>query len=50
MALPNAEILEFSQEGIKKTRYQDTEHFLTTKYFLNNPDMMLDLLLERNNA
>ena len=45
MAFPNAEILEFSKDGIKKTRYQDTEHFRITKKFLNNPDQMLHYLL-----
>lgn len=49
MTFPEAEILEFSQEGIKKARYQDTEHFQITKSFLNNPDRMLHYLLDEDN-
>ena len=48
MTLPGAEILEFSQDGIKKTRYQDTEHFQITKSFLANPEKMLHYLLDEN--
>ena len=48
MAFPNAEILEFSQDGIKKVNYQDTEHFQITKNFLNNPEKMLHYLLDNN--
>lgn len=45
MAFPNAEILEFSKEGIKETNYKDTEHFKITKSFLENPEKMLRYLL-----
>ncbi len=48
MSFPDAEILEFSQEGIKKVRYQDTEHFQITKRFLDNPEKMLHYLLDDN--
>lgn len=48
LTFPNAEILEFSQNGIKSVNYQDTEHFQTTKYFLNNPEKMLHYLLNDN--
>ncbi len=46
IAFPNAEILEFTQKGIKKTKYQDTEHFQITKSFLENPEKMLHYLLD----
>ncbi len=46
IAYPNSEILEFSKNGIKKTHYKDTEHYIVTKNFLNNPDKMLHYLLE----
>jgi len=46
MAFPNAEILEFTKNGINKTRYQDTEHFKTTKTFLDNPEKTLYHLLK----
>lgn len=45
MTLPHAEILEFSQDGIKKAKYTDTEHFRITKRFLDDPDRMLKYLL-----
>ncbi len=46
MAFPNAEILEFSENGIKKANYQDTEHYTVTKNFLSNPERMLKYLFE----
>ena len=45
MTFPNAEILEFSKDGIKKVNYKDTEHYQVTKRFLENPDKMLNYLL-----
>lgn len=46
MAYPNAEILELSDSGIKKTAYSDTEHYKITKSFLDNPQRMIELLLK----
>ena len=46
MAFPEAQILEFSQNGIKEVNYKDTEHFITTKCFLDNPERMLHYLLD----
>lgn len=48
MTFPNAEILEFSSDGIKRVKYQDTEHFQITKSFLENPEKMLSYLLNDN--
>jgi len=45
MTFPNAEILEFSKDGIAKVNYKDTEHYQITKRFLENPDKMLSYLL-----
>ena len=45
MTFPNAQILEFSKDGIKHVPYQDTEHFQITKSFLENPEKMLHYLL-----
>ena len=45
MTFPNAQILEFSKDGIKSVKYQDTEHFILTKSFLENPEKMLHYLL-----
>lgn len=46
MTFPNAQILEFSQSGIKSVNYQETDHFRLTKTFLENPEKMLHYLLE----
>ncbi len=48
MAFPEAEILEFSSDGIKKVNYRDTEHYKITKQFLDNPEKMLHYLLREN--
>lgn len=50
MAFPNAEILEFSDAGIHRADYKDTEHFQTTKRFLDNPEKMLHYLLNDNDV
>lgn len=46
MAFPGAEVFELSKEGVKRVSYKDTEHFLVTKQFLNDPDRMLRYLLQ----
>ncbi len=46
MAFPNAEVLEFSKDGIRKTDYRETEHYQITKGFLENPERMLRYLLD----
>lgn len=46
MAFPGAEVFELSEEGMKHVSYKDTEHFLVTKQFLNDPDRMLRYLLQ----
>ena len=48
MAFPNAEILEFSKNGIKSVTYKETEHYRITKRFLDNPEKMLHYLLNDN--
>ncbi len=45
MTFPDAEILEFSENGIKSVDYKDTEHFRITKHFMENPSGMLRHLL-----
>ncbi len=32
------------EKGINSTPYEETEHYIITKQFLNNPKKMLDLL------
>jgi predicted ATPase len=46
MAYPNATIYEFSKDGIRQIDYKETDHYLITKSFLDNPDISLKLLME----
>lgn len=46
MTFPHAQIYQLSGDGITEVRYQETEHYQLTKYFLNHPDQMLKYLLE----
>ena len=45
MAYPNSEILQLSERGIEKVDYRNTEHYLITKQFIDNPDQMIKYLL-----
>jgi len=44
MAYPEATIYSFSEKGIEKIDYEETEHFLVTRNFLSNRKRMLNLL------
>ena len=46
MAYPNADILEFSERGIQKVGYRETEHYKITKQFIDTPERMIKYLLE----
>lgn len=46
MAYPGAEILEFSEDGIRSAAYRETEHYQVTRRFLEDPERMLRYLLE----
>lgn len=46
MTFPEAQILEFSDRGIREVDYRETEHFDITRRFLENPERMLGYLLE----
>lgn len=46
ITFPDAEILELSKDGIRKTDYKDTEHYKISKSFLENPEKMLHYLLK----
>ena len=48
MSFPNADVLEFTECGIRKVDYKDTEHFQITKSFMEKPEKMLHYLLEDN--
>lgn len=46
MAYPDAWIYEFSQSGIERVAYEDTEHYRITRSFLANPQRMMRILFE----
>ncbi len=46
MAFPNARLYELSGEGVRAAAYRETEHYLLTKRFLDDPERMLRYLLE----
>lgn len=50
MAYPGAQILELSADGIKSVLYAETEHYIVTKEFLNNPERILSILLEERES
>ena len=45
MAYPDADILEFSEKGIHKVSYRETEHYKITKQFIDMPERMVKYLL-----
>lgn len=45
MAYPDAEILEFSEEGIAPVTYRETGHYRITKQFIDRPEQMIRYLL-----
>lgn len=45
MAYPDADILEFSEQGIHKVGYRETEHYKITKQFIDMPEQMVQCLL-----
>ncbi len=46
MAYPDAWIYEFSQTGIERVAYAETEHYRITRDFLSNPERMMKVLFE----
>ncbi len=46
MAFPGAEIFLLDEDGIDAVEYTDTEHYLVTKSFLDNPERTLARLFE----
>lgn len=45
MAYPDAVILQV-EEGFAPVAYEETEHYIVTREFLNNPKKLLDILME----
>jgi len=50
MAYPEAQIYILRQDGIHTIEYTDTEHYQTTKNFLNDHETMLDHLFDGENG
>ena len=46
MAYPDAYIYSFSEKGIARVTYKDTEHYRVTHDFLSNPQRMLRFLMQ----
>lgn len=46
LAYPNASIYVLTDDSIKLTPYQETDHYILTKQFLDNPKRILTYLLE----
>ena len=44
MTMPSSEIFELTTEGIEKVTYEQTNHYIITKQFLENPERMLGYL------
>lgn len=45
MAFPRAKIFLLDEAGFTEVRYEDTEHYVVSREFLNNPKGMLDEIL-----
>ena len=43
---PGATIYQFDEDGVRETRYEETEHFYLTKSFLDNPAAYLRHLID----
>jgi len=46
LAFPNATIYQTSEKGIEKVNYNECDHYLLTKQFLDNPKKFLKYLFE----
>ncbi len=46
LGYPDADIWQVSKFGLEKVAYEDTEHFQITRQFLNNRDVVLDVILD----
>lgn len=46
MAYPDAKIFEFTEEGIKESKLEDTNHYQIMKQFFDDKNKMLHHLFE----
>jgi len=49
LAYPGATLYQFEEGGIREVEYQETEHYLVTKNFLNGPERFLRYLFSEEN-
>jgi len=45
LAYPHAWIYQFSEDGIQRVRYEDTDHFTITRNFMRDPTGMIQRLI-----
>ena len=45
MLYPDADVLELSEEGVRRVQARDTEHYRVTRRFLENPKSVFEALL-----
>jgi predicted ATPase len=48
MAMPNADVYQLTQEDIKKVPYKETEHYILTRQFLENPEKIFRYLFSKD--
>ena len=46
MAFPGADIIQFSENGMERVSYRETESYRITKQFLDDPERMIKYLFE----
>lgn len=46
MAFPGADIIQFSEKGMERVSYRETENYRITKQFMDDPERMIKYLLE----
>jgi len=45
LSYPHATIYQLDDSGIQEVKYEETEHYMVTKHFLNNYQEMLDIIM-----
>lgn len=45
MAYPNAWLYQITADGLKRIEYRETEHYIVSKRFLNDPEGQVGKLL-----
>ena len=46
MAFPSADIIQFSEKGMERVSYRETESYRITKQFMDDPERMIKYLFE----